>query len=970
VRLGVLALVALTLLMVPTSIFVVPSPSRQLAPPQSYDWVPRTIPSGHYVNFTQISTPHGAGYHVDSIGDSNYAYAFMGCTNETIAVAHDGTLTVWGWFRQSDSFTVADQPGRRHLLISVIYADSPEAVAKTVVALTCDDGIDWRFKNITIYGLCPGKLAWIGIGTGDWWVAERNQVVEWAAVQISHDSVGSSWGATSSPSGHGSNFYTFITPFGLGYHIDSSGYNDYSYDFYGYTNEVFTVGRSGAMCVRGWFRQFDIYAGTYLKEVFVFAINAANPSVYVKGVVVLDYTDGDSWEYKDVVIGGLAPGSQVRIGIGRHDGWAADWQLTAEWACVEILPEYPPAAPGLRWNLNLGWPSNSSVAVADVDSDGVMEAVIGTIDGSVHCVDTLTGTWDWVYFTHSFSDPKPAVGDVNADNKAEIVVATGAGEVYCLDGSGVAKWYRTLGSAILTAPTLADMDGDGRKEILVGSIDGHVSCLDGAGALEWSSNIGGSILYSAPCAADFNGDNKTDVAIGSLDHNLYCLNSTGGLEWNCTTAGEIFNPAVASDINNDGKPEVIAATFNGWIYCVNGDGGVVWSHKAAEEITSPLAVGDINRDNVQEMLMVVGPGFCNLTCLTYPDGLKWTSPIGAPANSDPVIVGLSKAGEKEILLNCGGILNCLSSEGVIEWGHQAAQYMCGSPVVIDVDQDNAGEIMLLGDTTLRCYDYGSPLPTRLQVIVADARGVAISYASIVCVNSPVGQRAFNGSTTSDGDGHVSFISLISGYYVFQVSCYGYPDKTVGTYLVGDSSQRLRVILGDGSTPFDIPVLMVVSAVFLVLLILGVVGLVRRRSDENVTRSRPAYTVSERAAPRSVSATEEEPITPVRPRPTCPSCGAAIRDNVAQYCRYCGANLGTTLQTANLRARRARKIVPGSCIVCGLRFQDGNDTVKCPYCGGLAHRIHMLEWLHVKDYCPSCQKHLEETSLKRTKLRDL
>jgi hypothetical protein len=170
--------------------------------------------------------------------------------------------------------------------------------------------------------------------------------------------------------------------------------------------------------------------------------------------------------------------------------------------------------------------------------------------------------------------------------------------------------------------------------------------------------------------------------------------------------------------------------------------------------------------------------------------------------------------------------------------------------------------------------------------------------------------------------------------------------------------------GGGSSLFGIPVLMVVSAVFLVLLILGVVGLAARRSGENAAGSGPAFTVRERVAARSVSATEEELITPVRPRLTCPSCGAAIRDSAAVYCRYCGANLGTTLQSAPLRARRAGKFALGSCIICGLRFQDGNDTVKCPYCGGMAHRIHMLEWLHVKDYCPICLRQLEERDLQR------
>jgi predicted RNA-binding Zn-ribbon protein involved in translation (DUF1610 family) len=959
----VVALLAIALLIIPISVSGIPSPSKQLAGSQINDWASRTIPYGHYVNFTEISTPYGLGYHVDSIGNSLYAYHFMGCTNKTFIVAPDGTLTVWGWFRQSDTFDASLQPGRRTVLIYISYADSPGAIAKVVVALTCDDGTDWRFRNITAYGLCPGKFAQIGIGRGDYWETEWNQAAEWAGVHVSEDPVGSSWSATSSPSGHTFSFYTFATPFGLGYHIDSSGPTDFSYDFYGYTNEVFTVGRSGEVRVRGWFKQYDSYYGTYLKEVNVFAVSASNPSVYQKGVTVLDYTDGNDWEYKDVVIGGLAPGSQVRIGVGRHDGWAADWMLTAEWACIEILPEnFENPAPGLKWNINLGQQSNSSILVADLDLDGRTEALVGTFDGSVYCVDCLTGTLDWSYHTYTF-DAKPALGDIDGDGKLEVVIATGLGELRCLNDDGTARWVRSVNDIVFTSPTLADLDGDGRAEILVGSASGNITCFDGTGAREWSTQIGGQILFSSPCCADFDNDNETEIAVGSVDDALYFLNRLGGLEWSYPTSGGIFYPTVAADIDNDGKPEVVATTFNGWIYCVNGSGGTVWSYKAGLEITSRPVVGDIDADGVQEMLVMVGPGFCNLTCLTYAGGIRWTCPIGGPANNVPIIAQSKTGFPADILLNCGGTLNCLSSCGVMQWGLQAAQYICGAPLAADTDQDNVLEILVMGDTTLRHFDYGLPIPTRLWVIVTNDQGVALPGASILCTGAPSGQPSFSSSTTWDGDGHVSFISLVSGYYSFQFSCPGYGSKSISTYLGYSTWEKLSVMLsvswgGGGSDGGVLGVpLVFFSSILVVLLILGTIGLVARRSDRWGTGSGSVHVGNRpNTAMPDIALPKEEPVSSARAPRICPSCGAAITYRAAEYCRTCGARLPAASQTARPRSRRG---ISGYCTICGLRIQDGSDTLKCPRCGGVAHRIHMLEWLHVKDYCPICQKHLEE-----------
>jgi hypothetical protein len=155
-------------------------------------------------------------------------------------------------------------------------------------------------------------------------------------------------------------------------------------------------------------------------------------------------------------------------------------------------------------------------------------------------------------------------------------------------------------------------------------------------------------------------------------------------------------------------------------------------------------------------------------------------------------------------------------------------------------------------------------------------------------------------------------------------------------------------------------LIVLSSVVGILLVIGIVGLIVRRPDRQQGGSRRFYSGSRPYVnvPDVMSPKVKPVSTPRSPR-TCPSCGATIRFSGADFCQNCGIKLRTGLQTAQ---PPARGVPQGACIVCGLLLQGSGDIVTCPYCGGVAHRAHMLEWLHVKDYCPMCRRHLEVQDL--------
>ncbi|WXG45028.1 MAG: RING finger domain-containing protein [Promethearchaeati archaeon SRVP18_Atabeyarchaeia-1] len=58
-----------------------------------------------------------------------------------------------------------------------------------------------------------------------------------------------------------------------------------------------------------------------------------------------------------------------------------------------------------------------------------------------------------------------------------------------------------------------------------------------------------------------------------------------------------------------------------------------------------------------------------------------------------------------------------------------------------------------------------------------------------------------------------------------------------------------------------------------------------------------------------------------------------------------------------------------CVVCNLDIKKGETLLKCPYCGNISHKVHLLAWLHVKNTCPACNRRLSESEPQEFSLED-
>jgi len=102
---------------------------------------------------------------------------------------------------------------------------------------------------------------------------------------------------------------------------------------------------------------------------------------------------------------------------------------------------------------------------------------------------------------------------------------------------------------------------------------------------------------------------------------------------------------------------------------------------------------------------------------------------------------------------------------------------------------------------------------------------------------------------------------------------------------------------------------------------------------------------------------------------CNHCHAVIMISNAKFCSNCGSSLSSRQKYATPpRIEEPAKPVDQTreatehgeeCMVCNLELHEGDDVVWCPHCGSPAHRNHLLKWIHVKNACPICGRHLSE-----------
>ena len=268
-----------------------------------------------------------------------------------------------------------------------------------------------------------------------------------------------------------------------------------------------------------------------------------------------------------------------------------------------------------------------AIRVADVDGDGVPDAIILSASGvSVYRGDGREG-----FLPHPFTigaGPDPTgltVADVNHDGKLDLLVGNPFGDVLVLAGQGDGTFRPLLDIGRSIALAVADLTGHGTKDLIYANqgLDRVIVDYGGGQKVVLGDRSKGLLAPGAVTVADLNGDKIPDLIVANSGNNdvlIYpglgngqfgpALNGGHGLFTGTDPVGITVVGVTDPDLNGDGRPDLVIANKG------SNDVSILLSQKQGNSLTfipgprlkagsGPVStvVKDINGDGIPDVLV-------------------------------------------------------------------------------------------------------------------------------------------------------------------------------------------------------------------------------------------------------------------------------------------------------------------------------------------------------------------------------
>ncbi len=213
-----------------------------------------------------------------------------------------------------------------------------------------------------------------------------------------------------------------------------------------------------------------------------------------------------------------------------------------------------------------------------------------------------------------------ALADLDGDGDLDAVLANAGGavnRVWLNDGSGAFSAATTLGAGNTRDVATGDFNGDGFTDIAFANLGGNTVWFnDGSAGFTQAAALGAADSHGV-AAADFNNDGLDDLVFANIrGPDTVYLAQGGGFgnpaQVNATDSADV----VAADLDGDGDPDLAFATrpttveadAGNPVYFNNGSGSFTLAVRLGNLPSDDILAADFNNDDRTDLLFVSSTG--------------------------------------------------------------------------------------------------------------------------------------------------------------------------------------------------------------------------------------------------------------------------------------------------------------------------------------------------------------------------